>query len=143
MNFGRRNVMAFLAWSSKLSVGVKAIDEQHKGLVDTLNELHTAMLSGQAAGVTGPLLRKLVDYTHSHFASEEAMMASAQYPKLAEHRTHHRELTKQVSDFVTRFEKGEITLSLHLMNFLRDWLNNHIMKEDKEYGPSLNQHGIQ
>ncbi len=133
--------MALLKWSNKFSVGVKALDHQHTGLFDILNDLHDAMMKGQAQTQTGPLLRKLVDYTQRHFAAEEAMMASTGWPKLAEHRVKHRDLIKQVGEFVTRHEKGDLTLNLQLMNFLRDWLTTHIEKTDKEYGPWMNQHG--
>jgi hemerythrin len=49
---------------------------------------------------------------------------------------------KQVEDFAARFERGDITLSVDLFNFLRDWLTTHIQKEDKEYGPWLSEHGV-
>jgi hemerythrin len=134
--------MALLTWSDKYSVGVKTLDNQHAGLVDTLNELHAAMMKGLAQDATGPLLRKLAAYTRDHFTAEESMMTSAKFPGLSQHRVKHRDLTKQVEEFVGRFEKGEITVNIHLMNFLRDWLANHILKEDKEYGPWLNQQGV-
>jgi len=135
--------MALLSWSDHYSVGVKAIDKQHEGLVNALNDLHAAMISGQARTVTGPLLHKLVSYTRDHFAAEETMMSSVRFPGLAEHKIKHRNLTEQVEEFVGRFEDGESTLSVPLMTFLRDWLTTHILKEDKEYGPWLNQHGVQ
>lgn len=134
--------MALMTWSDKYSVGVKALDNQHMVLVDTLNKLHDAMKTGQAREVTGPLLKMLAEYTNEHFAAEEKMMASAKYPALAQHIVLHRELIKQVKEFVVRFEKGEIALSVDLLNFLRDWLMTHILKADQEYGPWLNKNGV-
>ena len=134
--------MALLTWNKTYSVGVQALDSQHTVLFGLLNDLHAAMMKGQAQSLTGPLLRKLADYTRSHFAAEEQMMASARYPGLTEHRAKHRDLIRQVEEFSGRFEKGEIALNLHLMNFLRDWLMNHIQKTDREYGPWLNEHGV-
>lgn len=134
--------MALLTWSNKYSVGIQAMDSQHTQLFDMVNDLHAAMMQGKAQSVTGPLLRKLADYTVRHFAAEEALMSSKNYPELPKHKAEHIALTKQVTDFVTRFEKGENTLSLHLMNFLRDWLMNHIQKEDQKYGTFLNQQGV-
>lgn len=87
--------------------------------------------------MTGDLLHKLVKYTRDHFTAEEALMAAAGYTGLAQHRLKHRELMKQVGDFVARFERGESNLNLPLLNFLRDWLTNHIQQEDKLYGPAL------
>jgi hemerythrin len=134
--------MALLAWNNSYSVGVQTIDSQHTVLFDILNELHGAMMTGQAASLTGPILKKLVTYTREHFTAEEAMMAKAKYPGLAEHQVKHKDLIKQVEDYSARFDRGEITLNLHLLNFLRDWLTNHIQKVDHEYGPYLNKAGI-
>ncbi|HEY1161023.1 MAG TPA: bacteriohemerythrin [Terracidiphilus sp.] len=134
--------MALLKWNCRYSVGVSTLDSQHTVLFTILNDLHDAMLKGQAQSMTGPLLRKLVDYTRRHFSAEESMMAGTKYPGLAEHRAKHVKLTKQVEDHLGRFERGEIALNVELLNFLRDWLNNHIMKEDHQYGPWLNEHGL-
>jgi hemerythrin len=134
--------MALMTWSDSLSTGVKAMDEQHKGLVNTLNELHAAMLGGNNKSATGPLLDRLVKYTHDHFASEEALMTRGEYPKLDAHLAKHRDLTGQVEKFVGRYQRGELSLNVDLLMFLRDWLTTHIQKEDREYGPWLNQKGI-
>ena len=134
--------MALLTWNEKYSVGVYELDGQHTGLFGILNDLHDAMMKGQAQSLTGPLLKKLVEYTRKHFKDEEAMMARTSYPGLAAHRVLHQELVKQVESYVGRFERGEITLNVHLLNFLRDWLTNHIQKTDHQYGPWLNEHGV-
>jgi hemerythrin-like metal-binding protein len=133
--------MALLTWSSKYSVGVESIDKQHTVLFGILNELHAAMMKGQAQNMTGPLLRKLANYTRDHFNSEEAMMAAAHYPKLAQHRALHGDLCKQVDEFIVRFERGEGRLNVQLLNFLRDWLANHIQHEDQQYSPWLQKSG--
>ena len=133
--------MALMRWSDKFSVGVPTMDKQHMVLFDSLNDLHAAMMKGQAQTLTGPLLRKLVAYTRDHFSAEEAMMSAAKYPSLPAHRIKHREFEKQVGEYVGRFERGEITLNLDLLNFLRDWLVTHIQGEDRKYGPLANERG--
>lgn len=133
--------MALLTWDSSYSVGVRSLDHQHTNLFDILNELHAAMRSGQAREAAGGLLHKLVSYTKSHFAAEEALMAATSYPGLAKHRELHGALTRQVEEFVARYEKGESALSIHLLTFLRDWLTRHIQQEDREYGPWMNEKG--
>ena len=134
--------MALLTWSDSFSTGVKVMDDQHKGLVKALNDLHAAMLAGQDKAVAGTLLKTLVEYTHDHFAAEEALMTRAKYPKLTTHCEKHRTLTTQVQLFVARYERCEISLNVDLLMFLRDWLLTHIQKEDREYGPWLNHHGL-
>lgn len=134
--------MAFLTWEKKYSVGVQSLDQQHTAMFDIINDLHTAMMQGKAQNVTAPLLRKLVDYTRNHFAAEEALLRAKAYPGLAEHRLLHVDLVKQVEDFVHRSERGDITLSIDLMNFLRGWLTNHILKVDRGYGSYLTARGV-
>jgi hemerythrin-like metal-binding protein len=109
--------------------------------VETLNELHAAMMKGQAATVTGAMLKKLLDYTRDHFSSEEYMLSTANYPGLATHRVKHRDLTKQVEDFVERYQKGEARMNLELLNFLNDWLTTHILKEDQDYSKWMLEQG--
>jgi len=135
--------MGLFLWNDgKYSVGVKVLDAQHKNLVDTLNQLYDGMAAGQAKTVTGPLLTKLVEYTRDHFAAEERLFAATHYPQAASHKAEHVELTRQVEEFVGRFNRGEIALNVPLLNFLRDWLANHIVQEDKKYSPWLNKAGV-
>jgi hemerythrin len=134
--------MALLTWSEKYSVGVKALDGQHTKLIEILNNLHAAMMKGQARSITGPLLHNLVEYTGTHFSEEEKIMAAAKYPALVSHKVLHADLVKQVQDFAVRYDLGEIAMGHDLFNFLRDWLATHILKEDKQYGPWLNAHGV-
>jgi len=134
--------MPLVVWSDKLSVGVKAIDEQHTVLFDTINELHAAMMKGQARAIVGELLCRLLLYTRNHFTDEERMMETAKYPDLAQHKVIHRNLTKQVEEYIARFQGGDITLSNDLSVFLSDWLKKHILAVDQSYGTCLNQHGI-
>ncbi len=134
--------MALIIWSDKLSVGVRSIDEQHIVLIDAVNELHAAMMKGQGRNILGNLLCTLLVYTRNHFSAEEAMMETANFPGLAQHRIQHHELAKQVEEYVERFKQGDLTLSNRLSNFLSDWLTNHILNTDMEYGPWMNEHGV-
>jgi hemerythrin len=134
--------MALIQWESKYSVGVSILDNQHMILFDLMNELHNAMLKGKAHSLTGPILYKLLEYANEHFSAEEEMLATAQYPGLADHRLKHQEIKKQVNDYTARMERGEITINIHLMEFLRDWLTDHLMKVDQEYSLWLHNHGV-
>lgn len=134
--------MALMNFGKNYSVGVQTIDDQHKVLFDIINNLHEGMMKGEARSLTGPLLKKLADYTRNHFTAEEAMMTAAKYPKLADHKIRHCDLVKQVEDYIARYDRGETTINIQLLNFLRDWLTSHIQKEDKQYSSCLIEHGI-
>jgi len=134
--------MALVVWNDTLSVGVKSVDDQHTVLFNTINDLHAAMMKGQARTMIGGLLQKLLDYTRNHFSEEEAMLQTVRYPGLPEHRVMHRNLTKQVEDYIARHEKGDLTLSNELASFLSDWLKTHILNVDQTYGRWLKEQGL-
>jgi len=48
----------------------------------------------------------------------------------------------KVSEFKDGFEKGKLGLSISVMDFLSDWLRNHIKGVDKKYGPFFNEKGL-
>jgi hemerythrin len=56
------------------------------------------MLKGEGRSMTGSLLKKLADYTQTHFVEEEKMMKAANYSGLSAHQVKHRELIKKVED---------------------------------------------
>lgn len=133
--------MPLVTWSDKFSVGVKSVDEQHSVLFKCINNLHEAMMKGQARQIVGDLLRTLLTYTEKHFAAEEAMLEKVSYPGLFQHRILHRSLTRQVQDYIDQQAKGDITLGSQLSRFLSDWLTTHIQKTDMEYGRWLKDQG--
>jgi hemerythrin len=134
--------MALVVWTDALSVGVRSIDDQHTILFETINDLHAAMMKGRGRAIIGELLARLLVYTRQHFSAEEELMDTTQYPGLSQHKLLHRNLTKQVEDFIARYQKGEITLSQDVSAFLSDWLKTHIQSEDQSYGPWMNEHGV-
>ncbi len=130
--------MPLMEWNDKLSVGVDAIDSDHKHLVGLVNELHDAMKAAKGKEVLGKVLDGLITYTKTHFGREEVEMAKHAYPKASEHIREHTNLTKQVLDVQAKFKAGNnAVLSMEVMAFLRDWLLKHIQASDKALGDFL------
>jgi len=134
--------VALLRWSKKYSVGVSSADREHAAFLRSLNRLHAAMIQGMGKSVTGPILRSPPARARDHFASEESMMKSSNYPRLAAHLAEHEIFTRKLDELVTRLEEGDNSLSILLLPFMREWLADHIQKVDQAYGPWLNEHGI-
>lgn len=125
--------MALIKWEDRYSVKISKFDLQHQQLVSMINQLYEAMKIGKGQVELGKILEELVDYTRKHFSSEEALMLKHAYPKYAEHKTSHDRLTQQVIEFKNQYNEGKIGLSIQMMNFLKEWLVNHILDEDKAY----------
>ncbi|MCC6408567.1 MAG: bacteriohemerythrin [Planctomycetes bacterium] len=133
--------MALMTWTDKYATGIASIDNQHKKLIEMLNNLQDAMLAGQGNEAIAKILDGLVQYTVTHFAHEEKLFATHGYAEAASHKAEHDKLAKQVLEFQAQIKAGKTKLSAAVMNFLRDWLNNHILGTDKKYAPFLKGKG--
>jgi hemerythrin len=134
--------MPIMTWTRELSVGVTALDDDHKKLVGMLNQLHDGMTAGHGRATLGKIFDGLVDYTKTHFAREEQTLGEAEYPEVDAHKKQHDDLTMRVMDLQTRYQKGELALTREVLNFLKDWLTYHIKGHDQKYGAHLNARGI-
>jgi hemerythrin len=134
--------MALIDWSNDLSVSVGVIDKQHQQLVASINELNDAMKSGKGKDVLSSILTKLIKYTQEHFATEEKYFAQFNYPETISHKEEHKILVEKVMEFKKQFESGQVGLSVQIMEFLCDWLKNHIQGTDKKYTACFNANGL-
>jgi len=134
--------MALISWSNMLSTGVAEQDNQHKKLIDLINQLNDAMQAGHSADVLGKVLTELVNYTVLHFGYEEKLMAQHKYEDTPAHKLEHSKFVQTAGDLKKKFDAGNAVISVEIMNFLRDWLTNHIMKTDKKLGQALNKLGV-
>ncbi|QIL43043.1 bacteriohemerythrin [Acidovorax sp. HDW3] len=127
--------MTFMPWTSTLELGITEIDDQHKELVRLTNALHEEL--GRPApqrSVIGEVLEGLVDYTHNHFIVEEVLFQRHGYPETPAHQAQHDRFTAKAMDLLLRFEDGA-EVSLEALDFLKDWLIDHICKVDRAYLP--------
>lgn len=134
--------MALLDWNDNYSVKVKEIDNQHKKLVELINTLHDGMKSGKGKEVLGKILDELANYTVYHFGYEEKLFEKHGYPESIIHKRQHSDLVSQVQKFIESYKNGNGVLTIELMNFLRDWLTQHIAGSDKKYTVFLNGKGV-
>jgi len=131
--------MGFMDWNEKLATGVKECDDQHKKLVSLVNDLYDAMKQGKGKEVLDKMLDELVKYAGYHFTTEETLMTKYGYPasELSAHKREHEAFKSKIKEFLDKKAKGEVTLTVEVMTFLKDWLVKHIMGTDKKYGPFL------
>ena len=129
-------------WDTSYTVGVEKYDNAHKVLFSMINDLADAMQQKKSKEAVGRVLNGLAEYTINHFADEERNFAQTRYPEEAQHKALHKKLLDQVTELITKFNAGEPLIAKDVINFLQDWLINHIKGVDKRYGPHLNKSGI-
>ena len=120
-------------WKPEYSVQIPQIDAQHQRLFALAAELHAAMADGKGKAVLEQSLAQLVDYTKVHFAAEEELMGQYRYPQAVAHKAQHDQLTAQVVDLQKKFRAGNAGLTISLMVFLKNWLEQHIAGSDQQY----------
>lgn len=136
--------MPLIQWNERISVGVEQFDDDHQKLVALLNNLFDSMQSGCAKHVLGPILDETIDYTRTHFSREENEMIKHGFQEFATHKREHDELTRRVMDVQAKFHQDQTaSLSMEVMNFLKNWLVKHIQGTDRKYTAFFHSRGVQ
>jgi hemerythrin len=135
--------MELIKWDASFSVNVEMIDKQHQMLVQMVNDLNNAMLNGNEKETVGKLIDKLITYAAMHFAREEHYFDTFGYPETDMHKNQHDDFEKKVSAFEVDFKADRQILSQDIIQFLSNWLVEHIKGSDKKFGPFLTERGVQ
>ena len=121
-------------WTRDYAVGIREIDEEHQRLFGLAESLHKAMLEGKGTATLANLHGDLLHYTGYHFAHEEHLMQRIGYPGYRQHCQEHENLRSRVRTIQDRLASGEITMTIEVMQFLRNWLDRHITISDHRIG---------
>ena len=125
----------FVEWTNALSCGIKLIDDQHKGLVDLVNNLfkHITGNEKQEKDYFSQVIQEAVKYVKVHFATEEKIMIATKYSGYAEHKKEHDNFVLAVVNNIRDYEAGKrLTLST-FTRYLKEWILSHIAVMDKKY----------
>lgn len=130
--------MSALQWTPKLSVGVEALDADHRKLIDMMGRLRQAMDEGRDGEMIGTIIDEMIEYTRYHFATEERLLRMVRYPDLERHQELHAQLVTRVQEFRERLcRRPESFRTLEVYDFLSEWLVRHIIGEDIKDKPYL------
>ena len=135
--------MPFLEWKDSYNIGVKEIDNQHRGLFDIISKLFTSREYEPDGKYFFLMMNKFVEYTQVHFATEERYMQEADYPKFAEHRNEHELFIAQLLKKVHDIENKEPDIEDKTLNFLKDWYLAHILGTDRDLEKPFRAKGFQ
>ena len=131
-----------IKWDISHSVNVKEIDEQHQHFIRILNHLYEAVSHATDQKELKVILDELVTYTDLHFKTEEKYFDKFHYENSAEHKDEHAKLREKVADFYKKYEEGKAEISVELLDFLEDWLVEHLDVQDKKYIDCFNKNGL-
>ncbi len=126
--------MATITWSEMMSVGVPALDADHKLLVGLINNLHRSVGDLEEYATLGSVLRALEEYVIHHFTREERVLHACGYPSMAGHARTHSRLGDQVRALKESYDADRSTVRARdCLDFLHQWLIDHICSTDMDY----------
>jgi hemerythrin-like metal-binding protein len=132
-----------IVWRDAFSIGYKQIDNDHRHLIDLINDVETALTGEHTLSRLYNAIDDLTAYTRRHFSFEERLMIEASYAHYDLHKVAHLELIeplKQAAQPILDLKEGDAHTTLAvpeeardvLVGLLRHWLVDHIIKEDMQ-----------
>ena len=128
--------MESLQWNEVLATGIEEIDDQHKRLLEIINQLRVAAGQGARRDASAEALQQVLDYTIYHFDYEEKLLEKAGYELLPLHKRTHELFIRRIPDFQKRHAAGEDVLQ-EVHDMLARWLVHHIQNDDRGYAPTV------
>ena len=122
----------YTTWSPDLKTGNAVVDNQHKQLIATVNELYDTQKHDKGNQAVLKVMRFLMEYTVRHFADEEALQQKHNYPDYAAHKRHHDEFRRTAQEMAKRMsqEGPSSEFVSHVCVTVGRWVINHIKADD-------------
>lgn len=131
-----------LEWEEEYSVGIEELDDQHKRMFATINELLEIINSGTSEKDLSNIIESLINYKIFHFATEEKYFKEFNYEGAEEHIQKHQEFNTKLMSLKEKHPTYTIEFAFDLVNFLEDWLIEHLMVTDHKYIKCFHDHGL-
>jgi len=131
-----------LLWKEEYSVKVKEIDEQHKILFLTINNLIKEINTMPSQEKVKEIVGEIVKYKSDHFATEEKYFKLFNYEEAELHIQAHAQFASSLQELIKKFGDDTIGFSFALVDFLENWLIDHLMNMDHRYIKCFTEHGL-
>ena len=123
-----------IKWNDGLVIGIKSIDDDHKKLLNIINEFSEAIDGDTSKKEIEVLFDKLNIFVKEHFAREEILLNKSSYKDFDKHQQQHESFANKIPELKEKFfSKDDYFDQKELIIFLTDWLINHIVNEDMKY----------
>lgn len=124
-----------LKWKDEYGTGVESIDEQHKKLFEIAGRAYELIKNQfiiDKYDMIVEVINELKEYTIYHFQEEEKYMIENGYKKIFTHKVVHSDLIQKLNEIdFNKIENNQDKYLLDLLNFIVNWIDEHILKNDK------------
>lgn len=122
--------MSLIEWQDEFSVGVAAVDHEHREMVDLINELYDSLMQQGNEEMVEQFLGEIYAKISAHFALEEHVMREREYDKFAEHKADHERLLDEIRDLMDGYEAEHGFDKEAFARSLRSWFTGHFKEQD-------------
>ena len=126
---------AIPVFNDTFKTGIELIDEEHKTLFDIIGKVHKTIqteLVHDKYDAIMDILDELKEYTRVHFADEENYMREIGYEGLAKQEILHQNFIDKLMELdLDDVDDNQEAYLYDFLEFLQNWLINHILKVDK------------
>ena len=124
-----------IKWKEEYYMGVESLDEQHKELFEIANRIYSLLKNELILDKYNRIIEiidELKNYTMNHFQAEEEYMKSIGYKRFLSQKAAHNEFLEKMNSIdVEKIDNGHNEYLIGILDFVCDWLAQHIIKEDK------------
>ena len=134
-----------IPWKEEYSVKVKEIDDQHQYFIKILSDIYTSITEKKKEREILDLFKELSNYANLHFKTEEKYFDQFNYELADEHKEEHRKLKNEIKKFNKRYQKDSkktFEITTELIDFLENWLVDHLANQDQKYVKCFSEHGL-
>lgn len=132
--------MKLLQWRKEFSIGIEAIDHEHRQLIDLINRMHEAFAGSDEKQTVSAFFGDLLKEISAHFALEEKIMREEKYSGLDAHKEDHERLLDDLREMMDAFDRSDEFDSYELALRLDAWFMRHFQTLDAEFHSALGKH---
>ncbi len=131
-----------IKWDDKYSVGISRIDSEHKQFIDIINKAIATKEHNDNPEELEEVLYSIVRYATIHFTTEENYMVEFDYPEYQYHQAEHHFFSEIAILYCKRVANGDSQITNEILEYLKQWLVNHILVTDKKYIGCFKKNGL-
>lgn len=125
--------MPFAEWDHRYETGIETVDEDHRQLIELINDFHDLLLQGGSRAEVIDLLGVVYANFKLHFLTEEDFMRSTDYPDFRTHKADHDRLLEEFNDISACYEEGRyFNKPLTLAEHVKNWFDTHFFDMDRK-----------
>ena len=132
--------MEKIIWSEDYSMGIQSLDGQHQKIIDYVNTLIDYYNNDISSKNIADICDELLSLAYSHFEYEEILLKELDYPELElkQHTDVHSAFKDIITELVIKsINRNDQKIPVEILQFMKDWWVDHILKEDMKYKPFL------